>query len=411
MKDSPVTHTPKHDINTRLYAAYQRELENTIATNSQHLQGQHHSATTMTQNTTTTQDAQNMRPALSDQTTLSIEKFNAVNGIGIGDYLRNIEAAVQAQGFTGARFEKECVALARNRLDLTKSVDLSEVAKSIDLQPQVDKTWEWVKHSFTQSFGHDTSCPSAAFNALFSLKPRDLSIRGIATCISNINAHIQQWQQTGKPAQMVALINHGDCKQDIKKFLTVSILASIFPVDQRPIVCRKLEATDMDQMANRVHELLELHSANNTTTMAAQVTPSTPKNQPNPQVQYSSPQHKVFSNRGRGMSRGNNRGRGFGYQQPQRNTYGYTNQQQQQSNNRKPSPEMAKYWPSNNQCLNCTKFDHRVETCGNPPYCPFHNTHGGHSINQCIAFRQFRGDSFFMEVDHCVTDPIHYAGQ
>ena len=365
----------------------------------------------MNPNDTTAQDAQNMRPAQTDHTTVAIEKFNAVDGISIGDYLRNIEAAIHAQGFTGARFEKECVVLARNRLDLTKSVDLSEVTKSIDLQPQADKTWEWVKNSLTQSFGEDTSCPSAVFNTLFSIKPRNLSVKGIATCISKINAHIQQWQQTGKPVQMVAPINQGDCKDYIKKFLTISILASIFTVDQRPRVCRKLEVTDMDQMAYRVHELLQLHNTNTTTTMAAQVTPSTPKEQPNPQFQHSPPQHKVFSNRGRGMSRGYTRGRGFGYQQPLRHTHRYTNQQQQQSNNRTLNPEMAKFWPSNDQCLNCTKFGHRAANCENPPYCPFHNTYGTHAINQCIAFRQYRGNSFFIEVDHCVTEPAPYADQ
>ena len=278
-----------------------------VSTNYQQLHNCQQSSPTMATNETAPLNTQNQRQAQQDISTIEIEKFNAVSGISIGDYLRNIEAAVQSQGFTGERFEKECVYLARNRLDLSKSVYLSDVARSIDFQPQEDKSWDWVKNSLNQSFGQTTSCPSAAFNTLFSLKPRDLSVKGIATCISNINARLQEWQRTGQPAQLVALINQGDNanKQYIRKFFTISVLASIFPVDQRPRVCRKLEATDMNQMANRVHELLQRHSVNTTRIMAAQATPTTPKKQPNQQFQHSSPQHNSFANRG--AYRGNNR--------------------------------------------------------------------------------------------------------
>ena len=333
---------------------------------------------------------QPQRQAHTDTTYVQIDRFNGISGISIGDYIRNIEASVQSQGFTGERFEQECVYLARNRLDLTKSVDLSEVAKSIDLQPQEDKSWVWVKNSFTQSFGHDTSCPSYAFNTLFSLKPRDLSVKGIATCISSINARLQEWQRTGQPTQMVALINQGDSanKQYIKKFFTVSILASIFPVDQRPRVCRKLEATDMNQMANMVHELLDLHNANSATTMAAQATPTTPKTQPPQQSQHSSPLHNSVANRGRGTYRGSNRGRGFGYQQTQRYSQGYANQQQQQYNNRPQNPQMAKYWPTFDQCIRCVRPGHRAAQCTNTPYCPFHK-HEGHYISVCKGFQNY----------------------
>ena len=408
MNSTPITHPPSHNINTRLYASFCRELESKINAANRDLHNNGRQETpTMAPNEHTPGSATPHRQAHTDTTSVQIEKFNGISGISIGDYIRNIEASVHSQGFTGERFEKECVYLARNRLDVTKSVDLSEVARSIDLQPQEDKSWEWVKNSFTQSFGQDTSCPSHAFNTLFSLKPRDLSVKGIATCISSINAHLQEWQRTGQPTQMVALINQGDSanKQYIRKFFTVSILASIFPVDQRPIVCRKLEATDMNQMANRVHELLELHNANSATTMAAQATPTTPKTHPPQQLQHSSPLHNSSANRGRGTYRGSNRGRGFGYQQTQRYSQGYANQQQQQYYNRPQNPQIAKYWPSNDQCLKCTKFGHRAISCRNEPYCPFHNVYGSHTIQSCRGFQPYREGAFFTEVDYNVTDP------
>ena len=54
-----------------------------------------------------------------DITQVNVEKFDGISGLSVDDFLRNIEANGTSKGLTGEALDKHCVALARNRIDLT----------------------------------------------------------------------------------------------------------------------------------------------------------------------------------------------------------------------------------------------------------------------------------------------------
>ena len=142
-----------------------------------------------------------------DITQVNVEKFDGVSGLSVGDFLRNIEANGTAKGLTGEAFDKHCVALARNRIDLTKSVRLQEVTRLIDVQPTQAKDWAFVKEVLCASFGIDNEKPEYKFGTFLKAKPHDTTTAGLATFLSNLRARFQEWTSTKTPPEMTTTVN------------------------------------------------------------------------------------------------------------------------------------------------------------------------------------------------------------
>ena len=149
---------PQHDRATRLALAFRGHANRVIDS--------HISQNTQQTPQNTTRDTHNMANNTGDVTQVNIEKFNGVSGLSVGDFLRNVEANGQAKGLSGDALDKHCVALARNRIDLTKSIRVQEVTRLIDVQPEQAKDWAFVKEVLSASFGIDNEKPEYKFGTL-----------------------------------------------------------------------------------------------------------------------------------------------------------------------------------------------------------------------------------------------------
>ena len=142
-------YTPQHNHATRLARAYR---ENTDRRISAHFDQNTDTASITTQAPTPdmaapTETSQQQQPAtaVGDVFQCTIEKFNGTTGITVGDFIRNVEADGKPKNLVGDAFNKHCVALARNQIDLTKSKRVYDVTRLVDVQPDHSKDWNFVK--------------------------------------------------------------------------------------------------------------------------------------------------------------------------------------------------------------------------------------------------------------------------
>ena len=279
---------PQHDRATRLATAFKghanRVIDNHISQNI-HAQNNHaqniHDQNAHAQNThqtipDTPEHTQNMASNIADITQVSIEKFNGISGLSVGDFIRNVEANGKTKGLAGDAFDKHCVALARNRIDLTKSQRVQDVTRLIDVQPEQAKDWAFVKEVLQASFGEDNEKPEYKIGTLLKAKPDDSTTAGIATYISNLRARFQEWIKTNTPPEMTSTVNADrDSIARINKFLAVSFLSTLVPEDKRASAVDILRETNWDNLAHKTSELM--NAATPASTFAAQETTPSPR--------------------------------------------------------------------------------------------------------------------------------------
>ena len=373
---------PQHDRATRLATAF-REHSNRVIEN--HLSQDTHRTPPSTPN-----HVHNMATTTGDVTQVSIEKFNGVSGLSVGDFIRNVEANGKAKGLTGDAFDKHCVALARNRIDLTKSKRVQEVTRLIDVQPEHSKDWAFVKEVLGASFGEDNEKPEYKLGTLLKAKPDDYTTAGLATYVSNLRARLQEWVKTKTPPEMTSQVNSDrDTTARFNKFLAVTFLSTLVPEDTRTNAVDILRETNWDNLAHKTAELINAATPASTpaSTFAAQDVTASPKPTMTTAPRY---QNQRYT-RGRGPIRGG-RARGNYQTGRQFNTAGNTNT--------RPG---ASYWPTNDQCQRCGRYGHWVRGCNYRPYCAYHNMEG-HSIIDCIGFRNAFPSFFGQFIDTTSQD-------
>ena len=187
----------------------------------------------------------------------AIEKFNGTTGMIVGDFIRNVEADGKLKNLVGDAFDKHCVALARNRIDLTKSKRVADVTRLIDVQPDHSKDWAFVKDVLFASFGQNNTSAEYALGTLLKEKPDDYTTAGLATYISNIRARLQEWVTTETPPEMTDRVNtNRETTARINKFLATTLLTMFVPESERRNASKVLRETKMEQLAHKTAKLL-----------------------------------------------------------------------------------------------------------------------------------------------------------
>ena len=382
-------HTPDHDHHTRLAQAFRNTING--ATQNAHNQAHQntHGKNTATLATVENTYAPQQTPVMAhnganngDITQVNIEKFNGLNGLSVGDFIRNVEADGKAKGLVGNAFDKHCVSLARNRIDLTKSNRVQHVTRLIDVQPEAAKDWAFVKEILQASFGEDCEKPEYKFGTLLKAKPDDNTTAGIATYITNIRARWQEWVKTNTPAELTASANADrETIARINQFLAVSFLSTLVPENRRKNAVDILRETNWDNLAHKTSELLSIpamvpsFAAQDTTVTARQMSPAAPRFQ------------------GQRSPRGGARRGGL-----------INNRSTNKTENNRPG---SAYWPTRDQCQRCARPGHWARGCTAQPFCTFHNREG-HSIVDCIAFKSAFPSFFVQNMDTTTWD---YAGR
>ena len=375
-------HTPRHDRVTRLAEAFRENSNRFIDT--------HTSQNTPQTVPNTPRHTHIMANNTGDVTQVNIEKFNGVNGLSVGDFLRNVEANGKAKGLTGDALDKHCVALARNRIDLTKSTRVQDVTRLIDVQPEQAKDWAFVKEVLSASFGEDNEKPEYKLGTLLKARPHDFTTAGLATYLSNLRARFQEWVKTSTPPEMTSTVNTDrDTISRINKFLAVSFLSTLVPVDKRASAVDILRETKWDNLAHKTSELVNAATPALTpaSTFAVQDASASPRPATSPMPRFQTQRYT----RGRGQIRGG-RARGSYQNNRQLNTTGHTN-----------ARSGASYWPTNDQCQRCGRHGHWVRGCNYRPYCAFHNMEG-HSIMDCVGFKSAFPSFFGLSADTTTPD-------
>lgn len=368
---------PQHDRATRLATAFREHSHRVIES---HISLNNHRTPS-----NTPEHTHNMANNTGDVTQVNIEKFNGTSGLSVGDFIRNIEANGKAKGLTGDALDKHCVALARNRIDLTKNKRVQEVTRLIDVQPDHSKDWAFVKEVLSASFGEDNEKPEYKLGTLIKAKPDDATTAGLATYLSNLRARLQEWVKTNTPPEMTAQVNADrETTKRINKFLAVSFLSTLVPEDTRANAVDILRETNWENLAHKTSELMNTATPASTpaSTFAAQDVTASPKPTTTTAPRY---QNQPYT-RGRGPIRGS-RARGNYHNGRQLNSAGNTNA--------RPG---ASYWPTNDQCQRCGRYGHWVRGCNYRPYCAYHNMEG-HSIMDCIGFKRAFPSFFGQGID------------
>ena len=321
---------------------------------------------------------------------MNTDRFNGVSGIDIGDYISNIEAEVKANKTPEHLIEDQCIKLTRTRLDTTKCAFLKNIARLIDSKPANEKSWEWVKSELITTFGTDHSDPNLILSMITALKPVEYTVRGINSCMSEIQSNLYKWQTSSQQASVKPLVST-DTTDNQLKFWIISLMANIFPEPNRLTVIKKLQETPKPDLARKIVDLLNIHKVeptiNNPTIMVAQSQPtqhnSQQANPTNTPTQYNHP----YSPRGGRQSRGNTRGRGYSNSP---NIHRHNNQDSRYNQTTHRDNTINKYWPSPRQCLNCLETGHRMNMCRNRPFCAYHK-YQGHNLLDCRDFHNITG--------------------
>ena len=333
---------------------------------------------------------------------MDTDRFNGVNGIGVNEYIANIEAQVRADSKVKAEdFGKTCVILARTRLNTTLSIDLKNIAMAIDTRPEETKTWEWVRSMLISGFGTDDSDPYTIFTALLELRPNSSNAKSITSFIALVHHHIRRWH-TNVTGDSNKPFTSGTDEDKQIRFWTIGLLGTCFPKDIRTQVLTKLRTTKPDLLATKMTELLRAHdiTLGDTThiTMATTIPNTyshTPKHDTSMQLSDNIIQHPAnntssFSPRNNGNYRGTTRGRGNS--NIRRTLYNRQNTQVNRTYDQGPidRQEIRNIWPKPNQCMNCLAFGHRMRECNGKSFCAYHKCEGHHLL-QCYVFRNTTG--------------------
>ena len=350
---------------------------------------------------------------------LETDRFNAVDGIDVNDYVANIEAEVRANKTPQDLVGEQCVKLARTRLDTTKSIFLKHVTQCIDTRPVDMRTWEWVKQMLITTFGNDITDPFMIHSLLVTLKPLEYTIRGINACMAQIQTYLYKWDTTDTPTPVTPFDRAANIDNQIR-FYTISIMSTLFPEAKRLTIIQKLKSTPTKSLPGKIVDLLNTHNitmdSSTHTTMAIQSS-NTPQQQyqqhhhqnhyqQQPPQQYTDPKG-IKSYQGTHQDRGSHNPK---YNTPYqaRQTQYQHNQGQYRGNSNTTAQKQQQalgLWPSPNQCLNCYGFGHRMRSCQRNAYCPLHDNYG-HTLLQCNSFHQLTGINFnvrgnsFLECGH-----------
>ena len=389
-------YTPRHDRSTRLADARRayinRRVEQQLSEITLLTETKTQDISTMANNTNTITHIDTS----SDITHVTVEKFDGVNGLKVGDFIRNVEANGVSKGLTGEALDKYCVSLARNRIDLTKSPRLQDVTRLIDVQPEKAKNWAFVKEVLSASFGIDNEKPEYKFGTFLKATPQDTTTAGLATFLCNLRARFQEWTETKTPPEMTLTVND-DCEtiHRISKFLAVSFLSTLVPEEKRANAVDILRETTWDNLANKTSEMISTtagaYAVRNETVKQS----TEPTFQPVPAQTTRDYQDRRVQRptRGRGQPRGGrSRGQHYGAYTPRQNS----------------TATAATYWPTRNQCQRCARHGHWARTCTNQPFCTFHETEG-HAITECLQFKASFPSFFVQGGDPHSTDQQIYG--